>query len=66
MLDAFGWSLPMPGDIYDILTFSFVGHPFHGVKKVLWWDLLGLFLKFCGFLDLVVLHTAKVYLLTSP
>lgn len=36
ILDAFGWSLPLPNNIYDILASIFVGHPFHGTKKTLW------------------------------
>lgn len=35
VLDAFGWYLALLNNIYDLFASILMGHPFHGVKKLL-------------------------------
>lgn len=36
MLEAFAWNMAFSSTIFYILASIFVGHPFHGAKKILW------------------------------
>lgn len=45
VLDAFGfgWSVVSANNIFDILAYLLVGHPFHGLKKMFWLAILRAF-----------------------
>lgn len=43
VLEAFGWSLPCSNLIFDILVSLMVGHPFGGIKRLIWLAILRAF-----------------------
>lgn len=43
MLGAFGWSLALPLNVFDLIALIFVGHRAQGSKKSLWLKNISIF-----------------------